>query len=103
MSTFDLKHTILLGWPVLSVLLVFSVITLAVFLENMAAIRGIRARLKYAGEAPDPLILDRMEQRLAMLGTIANAAPFVGLLGTVIGILRQGIHCARLSNFLRYV
>lgn len=88
MSSFDIKHTLLLGWPILSVLLVFSVVTLAVFFENMSALRGIRARLKYGGEIPNPEILDKMEQRLALLGTIANAAPFVGLLGTVIGIIR---------------
>ena len=30
----------------------------------------------------------RMERRLAFLGTLGNNAPFVGLLGTVIGIIR---------------
>jgi biopolymer transport protein ExbB len=33
-------------------------------------------------------LFNRAEQRLAILGTLANAAPFVGLLGTVIGIIR---------------
>ncbi|HSZ82248.1 MAG TPA: MotA/TolQ/ExbB proton channel family protein, partial [Polyangia bacterium] len=30
----------------------------------------------------------RMERRLAFLGTLGNNAPFIGLLGTVIGIIR---------------
>jgi biopolymer transport protein ExbB len=30
----------------------------------------------------------RMERRLAILGTLGNNAPFIGLLGTVIGIVR---------------
>ncbi len=34
------------------------------------------------------LSLLHMEQRLAFLGTLGNNAPFVGLLGTVIGIVR---------------
>jgi biopolymer transport protein ExbB len=29
-----------------------------------------------------------MEKRLAFLGTLGNNAPFIGLLGTVIGIIR---------------
>jgi biopolymer transport protein ExbB/TolQ len=33
-------------------------------------------------------MLKLVEQRLAILGTIANAAPFIGLLGTVIGIIK---------------
>jgi biopolymer transport protein ExbB/TolQ len=35
-----------------------------------------------------PGYFDRLDRRLAFLGTIANAAPFIGLLGTVIGIIR---------------
>ncbi len=36
----------------------------------------------------------RMERNLAFLGTVGNNAPFVGLLGTVIGIIRafQALH-----------
>jgi biopolymer transport protein ExbB/TolQ len=33
-------------------------------------------------------LFNRVEQRLAVLGTLANAAPFRGPLGTVIGIIR---------------
>ena len=34
------------------------------------------------------LAKSRMERNLAFLGTVGNNAPFVGLLGTVIGIIR---------------
>jgi biopolymer transport protein ExbB/biopolymer transport protein TolQ len=32
--------------------------------------------------------VDKLERRTPMLGTIASTAPFVGLLGTVIGIIK---------------
>jgi biopolymer transport protein ExbB len=86
--SFDIVHVIKLGWPILSVLGLFSVVTLAVFLQAFALL----ARARGAAAAGDrPLAentLDTLEARLALLGTIANAAPFVGLLGTVIGIIR---------------
>jgi biopolymer transport protein ExbB len=89
-SSFDLKHTLILGWPILSVLLVFSILTVAIFFECWALHRGIRSVLERApgGAAGLKPTFDRVEQRLALLGTLANAAPFVGLLGTVIGIIR---------------
>lgn len=39
-------------------------------------------------EAARGLARQRMEKNLAFLGTVGNNAPFVGLLGTVIGIIR---------------
>ncbi len=88
-SSFDIKHTLALGWPVLSVLAVFSIVTVAVFIECWSIHRWVRTLLGRgpAGEGLKPLF-ERVEQRLALLGTIANAAPFVGLLGTVVGIIR---------------
>jgi biopolymer transport protein ExbB len=80
----DWKQTIALGWPVLSVLFVFSIIVVAIFFQCLTALRQAeRADRKEMRE-----IFDLVEKRLALLGTIANAAPFVGLLGTVIGIIR---------------
>ncbi len=89
MSNFNLLHTLLIGWPVLSVLLVFSIITVASFFECWSSLRRVRSFLGGpGGEAGAKPLLDRVEKRLALLGTIANASPFVGLLGTVIGIIR---------------
>lgn len=71
--------------------------------ERLAASRSFEARIAAAGlAAPDEgpaaaeeriagasqLARLRMEKRLAFLGTLGNNAPFVGLLGTVIGIIR---------------
>jgi len=39
-------------------------------------------------EAARNLARQRMERNLAFLGTVGNNAPFVGLLGTVIGVIR---------------
>src|SRR5262249_48885169 len=90
MNKFDILHVISLGWPVLSVLLIFSILTLAVLLESHSLVRRPKDSLSFGkqGVADAKHLLDRLEKRLAILGTIANAAPFVGLLGTVIGIIR---------------
>lgn len=89
MSSFDLKHTLLLGWPILSVLLVFSILTVSIFFECLSLFRRIREIIASEGENRSiKSLFDRVEQRLAVLGTLANSAPFVGLLGTVIGIIR---------------
>jgi biopolymer transport protein ExbB len=39
-------------------------------------------------EGESAIVRTRMERNLAFLGTVGNNAPFVGLLGTVIGIIR---------------
>ena len=44
-----------------------------------------------------PGYFELLDRRLALLGTIANASPFVGLLGTVIGIIRA-FHSISLSS-----
>ncbi|MFA6449103.1 MAG: MotA/TolQ/ExbB proton channel family protein, partial [bacterium] len=60
--------------------------------------RMILAALKHNGKAEETLIALlgeevkslrwEAEQRLAPLGTIANVAPFIGLFGTVLGVIR---------------
>ncbi|MEK6544554.1 MAG: MotA/TolQ/ExbB proton channel family protein [Elusimicrobiota bacterium] len=107
-SHFALREMIKLGWPILSVLLVFSIVSLAIMWDRWWAIRRARKsmprvindivlRLTHAGSADNQqrlLALETarfivpLEERLAILGTIASTAPFVGLLGTVIGIIR---------------
>jgi biopolymer transport protein ExbB len=81
----NLKQVFILGWPVLSVLLLCSIISLTTVLQCWLALRYARrtsARREALAE------LEYVERRLAILGTIANATPFIGLLGTVIGIIR---------------
>jgi biopolymer transport protein ExbB len=84
----DWIHIVQLGWPVLSVLCLFSVITLAVFLQSLVLLAGAQKGAAQGDRAKAENALDTLDARLALLGTIANASPFVGLLGTVIGIIR---------------
>lgn len=61
-------------------------------LEARIAIAGLSARTPASAEermlAETELVRTTMQRRLAYLGTLGNNAPFVGLLGTVIGIIR---------------
>lgn len=60
--------------------------------------RIVHAGLELADQGPDAvdeclagetaIARSRMERNLAFLGTVGNNAPFVGLLGTVIGIIK---------------
>lgn len=121
------------GWPVLSVLLIASIITVAAawerwkyfggihtdsakFLQSIRANRDVQKVVAFCEkESGQPLaritsaiykapgtrddkerILTRtiqalvqdMEKNISLLATVASVAPFVGLLGTVIGIIR---------------
>lgn len=128
-----MKEIFLLGWPILSLLLICSVLSVAVILERWVffhkkkidvkdflnkipkvlssgkdaaqhatslgepVISLLRAALSSSGDRSSlELALDRavrmqvteMERFVPLLGTVAGAAPFIGLLGTVIGIIR---------------
>jgi biopolymer transport protein ExbB len=58
----------------------------------------VRAAVEHAGKGPDAVAevvnahLERSrldyEERLAFLGTLGNNAPFIGLFGTVLGVIR---------------
>lgn len=131
-SAFSLKEMFLLGWPILSLLLLCSVISLAIILERWVYFRRRRVDVKdflskievIASSKKEPasqcailgeplsslcraafahhgrngldLAVDRavrlqiveMEHFVPFLGTLAAGAPFIGLLGTVIGIIR---------------
>lgn len=107
-SHFALKQMILQGWPVLSVLFFFSVLSIAVILGRWRAflragkkipgvLEHIAAKIKLAAtfEEKERLIqheissyMAPLENRISILGTIASTAPFIGLLGTVIGIIK---------------
>ncbi|OVE76118.1 hypothetical protein BVX98_06465 [bacterium F11] len=120
------------GWPVLSVLLVGSILTVAVVLERWKAFRFIQKNsdlffeslkrsqdtnklIQWCEQSEQPLALitgaiyktpstrpdkeralqksiqklvRKYESHVSLLGTIASVAPFVGLLGTVIGIIK---------------
>lgn len=124
---------IVAGWPVLSVLLVGSIVSLAIIIERWRVFKTIetnsdkfleslrrnpeRAKvLEWCEKSDQPLAyiterilksepdrdhkeralhraiqraVQRLETNISVLGTVASVAPFVGLLGTVIGIIRS--------------
>lgn len=56
-----------------------------------ACVRGAKKDMAAAEKLVHAAILDeqqRFERRLAFLGTLGNNAPFIGLFGTVLGIIR---------------
>jgi biopolymer transport protein ExbB len=133
-AEFSLKEMFLLGWPILSVLILCSIISIAIiwqrlvyfkrlklnvhhFFENIQAVlsagnradeqcktlnepmasitrfallysKGSKESLELAVDRSIRLQVAEAEKFVPFLGTIAAAAPFIGLLGTVIGIIR---------------
>jgi len=51
-------------------------------------LRAGRFDMEFAGDAATALQRIRLERRLAFLGTLGNNAPFIGLFGTVVGIMQ---------------
>ena len=142
MEGFTLRDMIINGWPVLSVLVVMSILSCTIILDRyfafakaktdadafVAGVMGIineqgiseavaqcqRFRAKPVAyvvsrilqQAGDRDAKDRaaqhalqskirdLEWSLPVLGTIASTAPFVGLLGTVLGIIKAFQHIA---------
>ncbi len=82
--------------PILYLLLFMSVISLAVIIERAITIKKIEKNMfQY-----DPLELKLLlEKRLVVLATLGNNAPFIGLLGTVLGVLQSFHALAQSSQF----
>lgn len=135
-SAFHIRQMIATGWPVLSVLLLMSIVSVAITVERYIIIKrseqesksffpavldaaragkGKAEILAVCEQAPHEVsdIVSRMikesddresmlraatrmiqlkvrelETHIASLGTVANTAPFVGLFGTVVGIIK---------------
>ena len=135
MGGFTLRDMIINGWPVLSVLMVFSMISVTIICDRLVTLKhaALNARLfvanlvkileeqggssalsycdqfrKPAAAVAAEILLQPggreakeralqhglqaqvrlLEKYVPILGTIAGTAPFVGLLGTVIGIIK---------------
>lgn len=135
MTGFTLRDMILNGWPVLSVLLGMSIVSITVIVDRALAFRAVRCDIqafvsnclrlidaqgpehayKQCARYPLPIAvvvaailsapsnreareraaqnglqsqLLHLETFLPALATIASTAPFVGLLGTVVGIIK---------------
>ncbi len=135
MHGFMLREMLLNGWPVLSVLLIMSVVSLTVILDRVTTLRraqcqalpfiaellriireqGLERAIAYCQRLSKPVAavaakillqpgdraareragryalqeqINRLESFVAILGTIGSTAPFVGLFGTVIGVIK---------------
>lgn len=135
MSGFLFREMIANGWPVLSILLIMSVISLTVILDRVTTLRrarmnarsfvaaliqvireqGTERAVEFCRRVPKPAAvvaarillqagdreardrakvhalqtqISRLESYVSVLGTIGSTAPFVGLFGTVMGIIK---------------
>lgn len=80
-----LKIALVGGDPVLYVLVLMSIVMVAIIVERMITIRTIEANLT----SYEPLTLKLLlEKRLGILATFGNNAPFIGLFGTVLGVIK---------------
>lgn len=91
-----LKLSLIGGDPVLYILLVMSIITIAIIIERFIAIKSIEKNL--SSYSPFELRL-ALEKRLGILATFGNNAPFIGLFGTVLGIIKAFHHLGTSSEF----
>lgn len=84
------------GDPVIYILILMSIISVAVMIERFLAIKKIEKELlKYK-----PLDLKlSLEKRLGVLATFGNNAPFIGLFGTVLGIIKAFHDLGNTSDF----
>ncbi len=91
-----LKIALIGGDPILYILIIMSFITVAVIIERYLSIKNIEKNLlEY-----EPLELKlSLEKRLGILATFGNNAPFIGLLGTVLGIIKAFHDLGTASEF----
>lgn len=135
MAKFDLNAMVMQGWPILSLLLLMSILSVTVLVDRQWVLWGAKidakrfianvirllrtesreAAIRYCRARPQPLAriaaavlaksgsresrekvlrhavqtqIRELEAGVPILGTIASSAPFVGLFGTVMGIIR---------------
>jgi len=85
-NTFNLMNWLkeLVDYGIIGVLVILSVISLAIFVERLLFIR----KIKIADYRDDRHTLEiRITRRLSIIATIGSNAPYIGLLGTVLGIM----------------
>jgi len=78
----------LVDYGVVGLLALLSVVVLGISLERLFFYRGIDVKI-----VNDKKTLElEMSKRLHVLGTIASIAPYLGLLGTVLGVMLTFYH-----------
>jgi len=70
--------------PVLYFLIFMSVISVAIIIERGVAFSGVEQKIDKYGYVEIRLLL---EKRLGILATFGNNAPFIGLFGTILGVM----------------
>ncbi len=91
-----LKLALIGGDPVLYILLLMSVISIGVIIERIIVIKNVEKELL----SYNPLDLKlTLEKRLGILATFGNNAPFIGLFGTVLGVIKAFYDLAVSSDF----
>ncbi len=95
-TEFFLKLALIGETPVLYLLILMSVVGVAVVIERLIAIPKIEKNMMDY----DPISLKlALEKRLGILATFGNNAPFIGLFGTVLGIIQAFHDLGRASEF----
>lgn len=84
-TKFLLKIALIGGDPVLYLLIVMSIISIAIMIERFLTYRYIEKRIEIFKEIELRIALDK---RLGILATFGNNAPFIGLFGTVLGVIK---------------
>lgn len=97
MLSSKLLSLVLLGVdPVLWILVFMSVLSVSVTIERLWAYKTIEKEYKNTEYYTLKLVL---EQRLGILATMGNNAPFIGLFGTVLGVI-QAFHTLGVNSKL---
>jgi biopolymer transport protein ExbB len=91
-----LKAALVGETPVLYILILMSIVSVAVIIERLIVIKKIEKNmLNY-----QPLQLKlSLEKRLGILATFGNNAPFIGLFGTVLGVMQAFHDLGKSSEF----
>jgi len=82
--------------PVLYLLVLMSLVSVTVIIERFISIRQIEKNM--FNYSPVDLKLS-LEKRLGILATFGNNAPFIGLFGTVLGVIKAFHDLATAKQF----
>lgn len=82
--------------PVLWILIAMSIVSFGVIVERLLVFNSIKKSLIQLSVPQIKLIL---EKRLGILATFGNNAPFIGLFGTVLGVINAFATLSKGSEF----
>ena len=83
------------GW-IMGLILMCSIVSLTIIIERLYQFRKVR-RL-FNNTAFNPLIIQDLEKNVDILGIISHTAPLLGLLGTVMGMIRAFMRIEELAG-----